>query len=296
MAYHWLFIADQIYMIELILNASCNNQNLKFAPRNSPSKAGVLKQNNLNMENIIPVINTELLQQKANEYAMKGAEDALKEFYTSYNSPYKKAIEENLNNKGLDHSFDIPDIIGVLNDRLSHEVDQIANAAIAKSFVPLVKKFLTREEPEIKFSYILEKFIERTDYEYKSKNGDIDRYDYSAERINEKYDSFFDYKISNGKIGYELRFYQREQDKIEIMSLPYLIDEDGKSRYRHEVQEKMKVSLDDGASLELPFVKGILEDDFVSFIARLVIGNNNIIFDVEDFEDDMFPNNHCYCD
>ncbi|MCT4253019.1 hypothetical protein HZP37_18155 [Elizabethkingia anophelis] len=248
------------------------------------------------MENIIPVINTELLQQKANEYAMKGAEDALKEFYTSYNSPYKKAIEENLNNKGLDHSFDIPDIIGVLNDKLSHEVDQIANAAIAKSFVPLVKKFLTREEPEIKFSYILEKFIERTDYEYKSKNGDVDRYDYSAERINEKYDSFFDYKISNGKIGYELRFYQREQDKIEIMSLPYLIDEDGKSRYRHEVQEKMKVSLDDGVSLELPFVKGILEDDFVSFIARLVIGNNNIIFDVEDFEDDMFPNNHCYCD
>ncbi|WP_185284878.1 hypothetical protein [Elizabethkingia meningoseptica] len=38
-------------MIELILNASCNNQNLKFAPRHSPSKAGVLKQNNLNMEN-----------------------------------------------------------------------------------------------------------------------------------------------------------------------------------------------------------------------------------------------------
>ncbi|WP_407491711.1 hypothetical protein [Elizabethkingia anophelis] len=45
MAYHWLFIADQIYMIELILNASCNNQNLKLSPRHSPSKAGVLKQN-----------------------------------------------------------------------------------------------------------------------------------------------------------------------------------------------------------------------------------------------------------
>ena len=59
----------------------------------------------------------------------------------------------------------------------------------------------------------------------------------------------------------------------------------------------MKISLDGGATLELPFTKGILEDEFTSFIARLDIGNNNIVFDVDDFDEDMFPqDDHCHCD
>ncbi|MFK5281440.1 hypothetical protein ACI3PL_17950, partial [Lacticaseibacillus paracasei] len=65
-------------------------------------------------EEIKPVLNLEYLQQKANEYATKGVEDAIENFYNGYNSPYKKAIEENLKNKGVDNNFDIPDIIAVL--------------------------------------------------------------------------------------------------------------------------------------------------------------------------------------
>ncbi|WP_322545006.1 hypothetical protein [Elizabethkingia miricola] len=250
---------------------------------------------------IIPVIDTDFLQQKANEYAMKGAEDALRDFYTSYSSPYKKAIEENLNNKGVDGSFDIPDIIGVLNAKFSQQVDEIANTAIAKTFVPMVKKFLTREDAEIKFSEILHKFIERTDF----KGNDQSIEDYTVEKIT-KYDespslrdTFFSYQISNGEIGYELSFYRnRHNDKEEITmsSLPYLLDNYGKYSHRYETQQKMKISLDEGVTLELPFVKGILDDDFTSFIARLVVGNNTIVFDVQDFDEDMFPNNHCHCD
>lgn len=250
---------------------------------------------------IIPTIDTETLQNKANEYAMKGAKDALREFYTGYNSPYTKAIKENLENKGVDSSFDIPDIIGVLNQKFSEQVDQIANTAIAKSFIPLVKKFLTREDSEIKFSSILEKFIERTDY----KSNDLDSSDYTVEKISSYDDSpslrnsFFQYQISNGTLGYELRFYNnthKGEGKITIMSLPTLLDEGGKYYKSYESQQKMKISLDGGATLELPFTKGVLEDDFVSFIARLVIGENKIIFDVTDFDEDMFPNDHCHCD
>lgn len=249
------------------------------------------------MENTIitPVLNLEHLQQKANEHAQKGAEEAIKEFYNSYNSPYKKAIEENLKNKGIDNNFDIPDIIAVLNDKLSEQVDQIANSAIAKTFVPLVKEFLTREDSEIKFSYILQKFIESTDFKY---DDDLDSYDYHVEKVEDEDRrfgiSFFEYKITNGKIGYELRFY-KNSEKTTIMSLPYKIDDNGRFSVRFESKEKMKISLDGGASLELPFVKGILEDRFISFIARLVIGNNNIIFDVESFDEDMFPQNECHC-
>lgn len=247
---------------------------------------------------ILPVIDNELLQKKANEFAQKGAEECIKEFYTGYNSPYKKAIEENLKNKGLDSSFSIPDIIGVLNDKFSQEIDQIANQAIAKSFIPLVKDFLIREDSEMKFSNILKKFIEETNFEY----NDLDADDYTVEKV-EEYDrssslrsTFFSYQISNGKTGYELRFYRKNETFIEIMSLPYRMDENNKYSRSYESNQKMKISLDGGATLELPFTKGILEDRFISFIARLVIGNNNIIFDVEDFDEDMFPkDDHCHC-
>lgn len=251
------------------------------------------------MENtILPVINTELLQQKANEYAQKGAEECLKEFYTGYKSPYKEAIEENLKNKGLDNSFNIPDIIGVLNDKFSQEIDQIANSAIAKSFIPLVKEFLIRENAEIKFSAILKKFIEETNFEYNDQDAD----DYTVEKVEEHdrssslRNTFFNYQISNGKTGYELRFYKKNENHIEIMSLPYMMDERNKYSRSYQSNQTMKISLDGGATLELPFTKGILEDRFISYIARLVIGNNNIIFDVTEFDEDMFPKDHCHCD
>ena len=50
---------------------------------------------------ILPVIDISVLQEKANEFAMKGAIETLKEFYSGYNSPYRKAIEEDLRDDEL---------------------------------------------------------------------------------------------------------------------------------------------------------------------------------------------------
>lgn len=250
------------------------------------------------MEKILPVIDTELLQQKANEYAQKGAEECIKEFYTGYKSPYKTAIEENLKTKALDTSFSIPDIIAVLNDKFSQKIDEIANTAIAKSFLPMINEILFREEYDIKFSDILKKFIDTTNFEYNDQ--DVD--DYTVEKV-EEYDrssslrnSFFSYQITNGKEGYELRFFKKNDSKTEIMDLPYIMNDKNKYSRGYSSEQKMKISLDGGATLELPFTKGILEDPFTSYIARLVIGENNIIFDTEEFNEDMFPRDHCHCD
>lgn len=250
------------------------------------------------MENtILPVIDNAKLQEKANECAQKGAEECIKEFYTGYNSPYKKAIEENLKEKGLDNSFGIPDIIGVLNDKFSQKIDEIANTAVAKSFLPMINNILFREEYEVKFSDILKEFIKATNFEYNDQ--DID--DYTVEIVEEHDRSsslrktFFSYQITNGKEGYELRFYKKNDEKIEIMSLPYVLESSKKYGRSYESRQIMKLSLEGGATLELPFTKGILEDPFISYIARLVIGQNNITFDTDDFNEDMFPNNHCHC-
>ena len=245
---------------------------------------------------LVGKVDLKKLQQKADESAQKGAEECVNEFYNGYNSPYKKKIKEALENKAIDNQFAIPDIIGVLNDKFSKEVDQIANTAIAKTFIPLVKEFLTREDAEIKFSDILKKFIDISEYKY---SDDLSSDDYSVEKIEDTSrflnSSFFEYQITNGKVGYELRFHKKSKEKTTIMSLPYLLDDRQKYSRGYEVKQTMKLSLDGGATLELPFTKGILEDRFISFIARLVIGENNIIFDVEDFDEDMFPRDECHC-
>lgn len=248
------------------------------------------------MQNLTPVLDLELLQQKANQAAQKGALEAIEKFYSGYDSPYKKAIEESLISKGFDSNFDIPDIVVVLNEKLSSEIDAIANTAIAKTFIPLVKDFLIRESTNVKFSDILEKFIEFTDFDHHEN----EMSDYEVIKIEEDgskslRDSFPVYQISNGKIGFELRFYRNSEEKITIMSLPYTLQDNGKYYRQYEIKQTMKISLDSGASLELPFTRGILENEFVRYCARLVIGNSNIEFDCLDFSEEMFPERECHC-
>ncbi|MCR4313456.1 MAG: hypothetical protein NUV58_04355 [Candidatus Roizmanbacteria bacterium] len=245
---------------------------------------------------ILPVLNTEDLQKKANEYAQKGAEDALKEFYTGYNSPYKKALEASLMNKGVDSAIEIPDIIGILNDSISAEIDMIANNAVSKSFVPMVKRFLTRSDAELKLSDILKEFIEFTDFK---DNDDAEIDDYSME-VKKDDGSFLYLKITNSKVTYELSFYQKskngETPKVyEIYTLPSVADSSGSYR-NSSIPKTMKLSID-GVTLEMPFTPKVLEDNFISYVAKLVIANTKITFDVKEFSEDMFPENeHCHCD
>ncbi len=252
--------------------------------------------------NILPVLDTDVLQQKANEFAVKGAIKAIEDFYTGYDSPYKKAITANLMNKGVDTSIEIPDIIGILNSSISAEIDRIANSAVSKTFIPMVKSFLTRADAEIKLSDILKEFIESTDYE-----NDDDAY---AERYSveiKKDDGSFTYLvISDGNVSYEVHFYfsdknkNKENPKVkvgEIYTLPYVKGKNSSSFSRSGSSDKaMKMTID-GVTLEMPFTPNVLEDKFVSYVAKLIIANTKITFDVDDFDEDMFPKReNCHCD
>lgn len=238
------------------------------------------------MEKILPVLDTEALQKAANEYAMKGATESLKEFYSGYNSPYRKAIEEDLKNKGVSFNAQLPDIIAVINDSLSAQIDAIANEAIAKTYVPLVRKFLTRAEPELKLSDILKEFIEANDL--KSPDECELELDKSSQY------GWIDVNISFEKKTYSICLHTcHETEKLptkkyQILSLP------GSSSYNKYPSQNMVLSID-GGKLEMPFTRDILADNFISFIARLVIANTKITIDCDEFEYDMFPE-RCHCD
>jgi len=235
-------------------------------------------------QQILPVIDNDLLQQRANEYAQKGAEEVLKEFYTGYKSPYKQIIEENLKNKGLNNfPFGLPDIVGILNEKIIREFDELANTAIAQTLIPYAKSLLTRQEESIKFSDILSKFIE---HEFDKEDDDPE--DFTCE-VNK--DSKFDWlniQINSPSASYDLTFHtHKKEDEIQryqILSLPRT----GKDHYKKE----MKITVRD-VKIEVPITTELLQNDFTAFLASILISKSKITMDTTDFDEDMFPIDHC---
>lgn len=240
------------------------------------------------MDQITPVIDTKVLQEKANEYAQKGAEETMKEFYSGYSSPYRAAIREQLENKGIDSNFDIPDIVANINEELSNQVSKIANQAIAESFVPLVAEVLTREPVEVLFSDFLKKIVEHSNFAY----NDLDPEDYLVEFLQNE-ESFTRINISFGENSYDIGFFNFDKKlpfkerEWKLYSLPSVHDQ-------HSTRT-MKLSLEGGALLELPFVPNVLHDKVVAYCARILIGKSKIKFDTENFDEDMFPKDECHC-
>lgn len=225
---------------------------------------------------IIPVLNMDELQAKANEFAMKGAIESIKDFYSGYNSPYRKSINEQLEKRGVSVHFELPDIIAELNKGLANEIDLIANQAIAKSFVPLVNKLLTRTEPEVNFSSLLKCLIKDCDAEYASEC------DLEIEEEPRWGWLNINVTINKEKCCFTLHKQLSEigdTKRYQLLSLPSLSISGNRI---------MKVSLDGGATLELPFIPNVLQGEFNSYCARLVMSQSIIIMDCDDIDEDWF--------
>lgn len=236
------------------------------------------------MEN--PVLDQAVLQEKANEFALKGAIETIKEFYSGYNSPYKKAIAESLEGKGLGLFMELPDVVAQINEKLVIEVDAIANTAIAKTFIPQVREFLTRTKKQVRFSDILKKFIDETNAE---DIGDCyveieehDAYGWLSVSIS---GSSKTYDLTLHKVSKHTSDFEEGVDRYQILSLP---------REESKGYPTMKLSVEGGAVLEMPFRRDVLGDRFTSFIARMLICESVITMDVSGFDEDWFPS-HCHC-
>jgi hypothetical protein len=236
---------------------------------------------------ILPVLDTEVLQEKAQAAAMKGAISTIEDFYNKYDSPFKKMIEEELKKQEFGYFLQLPDILSLINESLSKQIDQIANAAVAKTYVPLVNQFLTRVEKDVKFSEVLKRFVKLFEYDDKGP------YDFSCE-VNEREYPYEWLDVTLSCEDQEFKF-TLHKDKVKdgepqthsLLSLPF------GHKDHYDSRDKMILSLD-GAKLELPFVRDILSNDFVSFCARLILCDSNIHMDTRDFEDWMFPE-RCHC-
>lgn len=236
-------------------------------------------------DKILPVLDLQVLQQKATEAAMAGAIKSIEEYYSGYNSPYRKGIEDDLASKTVSYHLGLPDIMSLINNALTEEISKIANAAVAKSFLPLVSRILTRTDKEIKFSRILEEFIKAIEIT-------LDDHSYVEVKKDAQF-GWLNIKINGGQFEYSLTLHEHhESKKAGIVAYSALMLPNRYSEHSHK--QTMKVFLD-GATIEMPFTPGVLSDDFTAFIARLVISSIIITMDTEDFNDGMFPQDECHC-
>lgn len=233
---------------------------------------------------IVPVLDMKVLQEKANEYAMKGAIESIKEYYSGYNSPFRKKINEELEKQEIGWSLDLPDILALINESLKNEMSIIANNSIAQTYVPMVQKLLTRVDKEVNFSEILKEFIECVEPEY------MDDCEVSVTE-NSKY-GWLNVSIEHEKRPYELTLHEDSESKRKgekkycILSLP-------RNTFTDSRKDKMTFEMG-GGKLEMPFEKDVLKDKFLSYIARIIICDSLITMDTRSFNEDMFPE-RCHC-
>lgn len=237
-------------------------------------------------ENIVPILDLELIQRKANEAATKAIIQATEDFYTGYNSPIKKSVKEQLKKQSLGSwNIDYPKIMNLIQESITKQFNTTTSNLIADSYLPLVANIITGGKKEVSFRDLLQKFIESFELEYKD-DWDMDDFELEVSKPSGNYD-WLNITL-NGLEGkeYSLTLYlDKETNQRYILNMPY----------RHGNSQIMKIKRDD-IEIELPFNKAILDDKFNSFCANLLLHRTRINYNGnEDFEESMFPESSCIC-
>ena len=228
----------------------------------------------------VPPLDEEKLKEAAKEAAMKGALAEIKEYYEGYNSPYRKKVKEELEKQEFSFPVTLPDIIGQINETLTAEINKIAANSISNTFLPKVQQNLTRTEPVIKFTEILQKFISHHEGEY-------DDYEVSVE---ESRHGWLNVKLSFKDQTTELTLHKdhssKEQKQYKILGLP-------RANERGAYDDYMTLYKD--GSFKIPFTKDVLSNDFILFCARVMLSESLIVMDETNFDEDMFEKDECHC-
>lgn len=225
---------------------------------------------------ILPILDSTKLQEAANNAAMAGTIKALNEYYNGYNSPYTTALREELDKKNTSIHLELPDIVALINDKISAEVDLIANRAIAQTLLPDLKRALTRRPEIVLFSDILKSAIEDI-FEVKQEDCRCEI------EIHPKF-GWLNVRLIIKERRYEFTLHKDNEKPL------YWCASLSRDEHKHE---EMELSIDN-IKVKIPFTTGVLKNKLQQYLASIIISGSKIEMDVEDFEYNMFENCHCY--
>lgn len=238
---------------------------------------------------IAPVLNIEEINKTAQEAAEKAQREVIEKFYNGYDSPYKKKLKEHLENQKMDLFFKLPNVVTEINEALSSEIDAMVNKAIAHSYVPLISECFTNTVKEMKFSEFLQNIVNAVD-EYEAN---YDDFHVSVDKNSSH--GWLDIELSTPKNNYsftlhEKSYFNKDEKKDNTYQLFSLPNNGSSSAY----PQKMKIEKD-GVTIEMPFVRNILNDKVVALMANMIMADTVITMDTDYFHEDMFPSHHCEC-
>lgn len=230
----------------------------------------------------------EKIQQLAEKYAMEGAEKAIREYYTGYNSPYVKAITARIESIAPNPRFDLPDLTAAINKALADKITDLANEVVAKTYIPLFNRLFTPCQENVVSTESL--FQEFGDY-IKDREGD----EFDSEELNFG-TNIHSYGLGSllfkyqGEVEFELTIWEdghnENGDRLYVLHrLPGTSSWDKMSNRAR----MMKITLTDGASAEVPIIDDVLSNDFMAYCAKLLICKTKI-------EINKYPEWHNYGD
>jgi hypothetical protein len=237
-----------------------------------------------------PKVDVKEIQAAANAAAKKAYLIEIDNYYTSYESPYKKLIRAELQKQEFKYNMELPHILDKINSALAEEVDAIANRAIASTYIPKVSEILVSIDKKQKMSEILKMIIQ----EIEPERDVFDEFHFSYEKDNnhgwlscemgtpDSYYEFTLHTVSAHKKNAD------DVDRYQLLSFPY-------NKYKTGYNSKMIVYKDD-IKIEMPFTPNILQDKVLGVFFKVMLAGCFIEMDVRGFDEDMFPEEeNCHC-
>lgn len=221
-------------------------------------------------------LDEEKIQQMAEKYAIEGAEKAIKDYYTSYNSPYVKAVEEHLKKQLPSRFFDLPDFTAAINEALEAKIDGMCDRIVAQTYIRVFNEMLTGKEKG--YEYSNDMYRHYCEY-VKDREGD----DFEPDMLGiEEENSHYGFKylrfIYNVETEFRLDLYEsgKGEDGVqmyEITKLPHT----GQYAHLDGKLPNMSIKLDDTHTAAVPITHDVLSNEFMAYIAKLLINGTKII-------------------
>ena len=210
------------------------------------------------------------LQALAEKYAIEGAEKAIRDYYTRYDSPFVKACEERLMKMAPSYNFDLPDLTAAINRALSAKIETLCDKIVANTYIEAFNRVFVGCSYEKGIAESNDIYRNYAEY-VKDREGD----DFDSEQLGIKvrnssfgfmyiefsYDGENEFILSLMENGHD----DKGENLYKITSLPHA------SKWNSGKMPMMSITLKDGARAEMPMSANILDCDFMAFIAKLLL-------------------------
>ena len=216
------------------------------------------------------------IQQMAEKYAMEGAEKAIRDYYTSYNSPYVKALEEHLNKQLPSRWFDLPDLTAAINKALSDKIATLCNQVVAQTYIRIFDRIMSGNERGVVSSQTI--YTKYCEYVKDREDDDFDGEELECEVETSHYGFKYLLMKYNGETEFRLSLYEdgcdeRGNQMYSITGLPHT----GQFAHLDGKLPMMSIKLDENRTASVPITPDVLSNEFMAYMANILIHGTKII-------------------